>query len=164
MSPIARIAELLDSAGTFWPAALTARRALDHVHIESLTEREERLLALAEELGPQPSLMLRSQMWVYIALAFLSFASNRALTLGARRASLAAAIALASNTIVTLRENMGLNEKLREMVGLDPELGPLVIRVVTGRPAGTIYAIDRLLDEPEWADQRAAEETKPTSE
>jgi hypothetical protein len=163
MNSIQRIAGLLEPARTFWPAARTARRALERVRVDALTDREKRLVELAEEFGPEPGFMQRSQMWVYLALALLSFARNRALTLDTRRAAYAAAIALASNTILTLRENMGLDEQLRDLVGLDSELGALALRVVAGRPAGTIHAIERVLDDSQWA-YRVADETNPTSE
>ena len=146
--PLDRVAALLAQAET-WSVTLSTMRAIRFIEIENLTEREERLLRLAEELGLDPgsSAAFQDHVRVYLALVFASLASERALTKTTRTAAFYSAVALATSSGENLREVMGLNEKLRDLSRdeRDRELGMTALRVAGGNRHGALRALESVL-------------------
>ncbi|HZU97715.1 MAG TPA: hypothetical protein VFF73_13525, partial [Planctomycetota bacterium] len=96
-----------------------AARALALIDPPSITGREDRLLALAEEFralaGRHPA--FANHMRIYLALALGEWASRGILSERGREAAITAAVALSVESSANLREVMGVNERLRRLVG-----------------------------------------------
>jgi hypothetical protein len=161
--PLDRIAALLAQAET-WSITLPTMRAIRFLEVEGLTEREDRLLRLAEEFGldPETSAAFQDHVRVYLGLVFSSWASNRALTETTRTAAFCCAVALATSSGENLREVMGLHEKLRGLAreGVDDELAAIALRVAAGNRHGALRTLEPVLARLEVASDEGDE--RPT--
>ncbi len=144
-APLERVEHLLSSSAS--PAAPIERivlRALRLVVLDSLTQREERLLSLAEEIGLDEGMrsVFVSHARVYLALACCSWALDAERDASSRNAAFAAAIVLGASASENLREVMGLNDKLRLVADTDVDRGLSVnaILVASGDSHGDLAA------------------------
>jgi hypothetical protein len=96
-----------------------AARALALVEPPSITAREDRLLALAEEFRALAAThaAFTNHMQIYLALALCEWASRGILPERGSEAALLAAVALSVEPSANLREVMGVSERLRQLVG-----------------------------------------------
>lgn len=134
-----------------------SRRALRLVSVPWLSLREERLLALAEEVGLDAGRsVFVDHARIYLALACCSWAVRTDLAITTRKAALAAAIVLGAAASENLREVMGLNEKLRGLAAssIDSTLARHALSVTLGELHGELdafRAIDPVLRRLEFS-------------
>lgn len=111
-----RARSLLRPTSATSPVDQLATRFLALVRVDRPTERERRLVSLAEQIAVADGRtrdILGSHLRIYVALACCSWATDGSLDERSRSAAFAAAIALGAIASQNLREVMGLDEKLR---------------------------------------------------
>jgi len=104
--------------------SLAARALLVAVPSET-SEREDRMIASAQQLATDPNCVRASsttdQSYLYLALAGCSWAKNASLSQPTRNAALIAAIAFAASASENPRVALGVDDRLN-LLALDPDL------------------------------------------
>jgi hypothetical protein len=159
------LALLHDSRRETSPIEALVERALRRVRLLGPTDREGRLLQVAEELSQGLDEPTRRALWnhvrVYVGLACAGWAANRTLSQETRASAFVAAIGLAATASMNLRAVMGLDDRLRVLAGagVDPGLREAATRVVAGWYKGEAEILRALgpvldrLDGPEDLDE-----------